>query len=107
MKIGKSAKGSTPAHGYLGSRSVTKSHSHGGIDGDYTRMDNGAVEMMRRKPGMSSTGLSKHSLESDEEMILVSFMSALLQGKGVLNNMIKAGTIAACPSQVFEADIQD
>jgi hypothetical protein len=71
MNLGKTTNGSTGTHGYMGSRSVIKSHSNG-IDGDYSRMDSGAVEMMRRKQGVATTTASKKSLESDEEMILVS-----------------------------------
>ena len=71
MHLGKGTKGSATAHGYLGSRSGTKSQTHD-ADRDYTRMENGAVEMGRRRPAaMVTSGISKHELESDEEMILV------------------------------------
>lgn len=71
INIGKGTKGSAATHGYLGSRSGTKSKTHD-RDGDYARMGNGAVEMGRRQPaGMVASGISKHNIESDEEMILV------------------------------------
>lgn len=76
IHLGKGTKGSTTAHGYLGSRSRsgTKSQTHD-QDRDYARMENGAVEMGRRKP--VTMGISKHDMESDEEMILVGSSNSL------------------------------
>lgn len=71
INIRKGTTANTSSHGYLGSWSGTKSKTHD-RDGDYARMGNGAFEMGRRQPArMVASGVSKHNIESDEEMILV------------------------------------